>query len=98
MLLDTGGRKIRVFKVVYFLPLLMSTVAIGILFKYLYDPYFGLINAALEALGLSFLTQAWLSDPKIALFSVILVICWQYIPFYMLLFLAALTGIPARTA
>jgi raffinose/stachyose/melibiose transport system permease protein len=94
VLLDTGGRKMRIFKVTYFLPLLMSTVAIGILFKYLYDPYFGLVNAALNAVGLKFLAQQWLSDPNVALFSVILVICWQFIPFYMLLFLAALSGIP----
>jgi raffinose/stachyose/melibiose transport system permease protein len=94
VLLDTGGRMFRFFKVIYFLPLLLSTVAIGILFKYIYDPYFGIINATLEAVGLQSLTQAWLSNPRIALFSVIAVICWQYIPFYMVLFLASLTGIP----
>lgn len=96
VLLDAGGRHFRIFKILYFLPLLMSTVAIGILFKYLYDPYFGLINATLEAVGLDALTQQWLSDPNIALYSVIAVICWQYIPFYMLLFLAALGGIPGE--
>ena len=96
VLLDSGGKRFRIFKITYFLPMLMSTVAIGILFKYLYDPYFGLINATLEAVGLKDLTQQWLSEPKIALYSVIAVICWQYIPFYMLLFLAALGGIPAE--
>lgn len=96
VLLDSGGRRFRIFKIVYFLPMLMSTVAIGILFKYLYDPYFGLINTTLEAVGLDALTQLWLSDPNIALYSVIAVICWQYVPFYMLLFLAALGGIPAE--
>jgi raffinose/stachyose/melibiose transport system permease protein len=94
VLLDTGGRRLRAFKVVYFLPLLLSTVAIGILFKYIYDPYFGIINAGLEGIGLKSLTQEWLSNPSIALYSVIAVVCWQYIPFYMVLFLAALTGIP----
>ena len=72
VLIDTGGRKMRVFKVAYFLPLLMSTIAIGILFKYIYDPYFGLINTTLEAVGLESLAQPWLSDPNIALFSVIM--------------------------
>ena len=96
VLLDSGGKRFRIFKITYFLPMLMSTIAIGILFKYLYDPYFGLINATLEAVGLKDLTQQWLSEPKIALYSVIAVICWQYIPFYMLLFLAALGGIPAE--
>lgn len=96
VLLDAGGKRFRIFKITYFLPMLMSTVAIGILFKYLYDPYFGLINTTLEAVGLKALAQQWLSEPKIALYSVIAVICWQYIPFYMLLFLAALGGIPAE--
>ena len=96
VLLDAGGRRFRIFKIAYFLPMLMSTVAIGILFKYLYDPYFGLINTVLEAVGLKALTQQWLSDPNIALYSVIAVICWQFTPFYMLLFLAALGGIPAE--
>lgn len=96
VLLDAGGRRFRIFKIGYFLPMLMSTVAIGILFKYLYDPYFGLINTVLEAVGLKALTQQWLSDPNIALYSVIAVICWQFTPFYMLLFLAALGGIPAE--
>lgn len=95
-LLDRGGRRMRVFKVGYFLPLLMSTVAIGILFKYIYDPYFGPIGAFLNAIGLSSLNLQWLSDPNVALYSVIAVICWQFIPFYMLLFLAALSGIPTE--
>ncbi len=96
VLLDAGGRRFRIFKVTYFLPMLMSTVAIGILFKYLYDPYFGLINTALEAVGLDFLAQPWLSQRSTALYAVIAVICWQYIPFYMLLLLAALGGIPGE--
>lgn len=94
VLLDSGGRKFRFFKVIYFLPLLLSTVAIGILFKYIYDPYFGIINATLDMIGLDALRQEWLSNPRIALFSVIAVICWQFIPFYMVFFLAALAGIP----
>lgn len=94
ILLERGGPRFRIFKTVYFFPLLMSSVAVGILFKYIYDPSFGLVNDLLKAVGLGGLTRAWLSDPGIVLYSVIAVICWQYIPFYMVLFLAALTGIP----
>lgn len=96
VLLDTGGRKFRIFKILYFLPLLISTVAIGILFKYIYDPYFGILNAFLNGVGLESLAREWLSDPNVALFAVVAVICWQFIPFYMILFLAALGGIPAE--
>lgn len=94
VLLDKGGRKLQLFKTVYFFPMLMSTVAIGILFKYIYDPQFGMVTSLLRAVNLEFLVRNWLGDPGVVLYSVIVVICWQYIPFYMILFLAALTGIP----
>jgi raffinose/stachyose/melibiose transport system permease protein len=77
---------------VYFFPMLMSSVAIGILFKYFYDPIFGPLTQLIEAGGLD--APNWLSDTNVVLFSVIAVICWQFTPFYMVLFLAALNGIP----
>ncbi|TAH53611.1 MAG: sugar ABC transporter permease [Chloroflexota bacterium] len=94
VLLHRGGRKLQFFKVVYFFPLLMSTVAVGILFKYVYDLQFGVVTPLLETLGLKALSRDWLGDPNVALFSVIVVICWQFIPFYMVLFLAQLLNIP----
>lgn len=96
ILLEQGGRwfLFRIFKTVYFFPMLMSSVAIGILFKYIYDPVFGLVNPVLEAASLESWTRAWLGDKDTALYAVIGVISWQYTPFYMILFLAALSGVP----
>jgi raffinose/stachyose/melibiose transport system permease protein len=96
ILLEQGERFFifKIFKTVYFFPMLMSSVAIGILFKYVYDPVFGIINPAFEAVGLDSWTRSWLGDTGVALYAVIAVICWQYTPFYMILFLAALRGIP----
>lgn len=96
ILLEQGGRffLFRLFKTVYFFPMLMSSVAIGILFKYIYDPVFGLVNPTLETAGLESWTRAWLGDTETALYAVIGVISWQYTPFYMILFLAALSGVP----
>ncbi|MBI5667558.1 MAG: sugar ABC transporter permease [Chloroflexi bacterium] len=93
IMLERAGRRLiyRIFKTVYFFPMLMSSVAIGILFKYIYDPSFGLINQFLKGVGLE--GQSWLGEPNLALVAVIAVICWQYTPFYMILFLAALNGI-----
>lgn len=93
IMLERAGRRFiyKIFKTVYFFPMLMSSVAIGILFKYIYDPSFGLINQFLKGVGLQ--GQSWLGEPNLALFAVIAVICWQYTPFYMILFLAALNGI-----
>jgi raffinose/stachyose/melibiose transport system permease protein len=69
----------------------MSSVSIGILFKYIYDPSFGIINEALEAFNIE--GRSWLGDTGLSLYAVIAVICWQYTPFYMILFLAALNSI-----
>jgi raffinose/stachyose/melibiose transport system permease protein len=76
--------------------MLMSTVAIGVLFKAVYDQQFGAINPLALRLGLPSFAQDWLGDPNLALFSVIVVICWQFIPFYMILFLARLMSIPVE--
>jgi raffinose/stachyose/melibiose transport system permease protein len=96
MMLENAGRFFvaKIFKTVYFFPMLMSSVAIGILWKYIYDPSFGLVNGFLREVGLNAWAKSWLGEPTLALYAVIAVICWQYTPFYMILFLAALTGIP----
>jgi raffinose/stachyose/melibiose transport system permease protein len=94
VMLHRGANKLKVFKVVYFFPMLMSTVAVGALFKSVYNVQFGVVTPLLTALGLAGLSRDWLGDSNIALFSVVAVICWQFIPFYMLLFLARLSSIP----
>lgn len=96
VMLDKAGRGSRVLKLLYFLPLLMSSVAIGVLFKNVYDPNFGPLNVGLRAIGLDALAQDWLGDPHFSLASTIAVICWQNIPFYMILFLAGLSSFPAE--
>jgi raffinose/stachyose/melibiose transport system permease protein len=85
-------RGIRFFNSVYFMPFLMSTVAIGILWVLMFDPINGVINKLVNLLG--FENVAWLSDEKTAMWSVLLVVVWQFSPFYMILFKAALVGIP----
>lgn len=95
LLLDKAGRGSRTLKILYFLPLLFSSVALGVIFKNVYDPNFGPVNALLNAIGLPTLAQDWLGDRSLALGSVAAVICWQNIPFYMILFLAGLASFPA---
>jgi raffinose/stachyose/melibiose transport system permease protein len=84
------GRKF--FQTVYFLPFLMSTVAIGYLWNFMYDPLNGLITKITTFLGLP--SIPWLSNENTALFAVLLVVIWQFAPFYMILFKAAMVGIP----
>jgi raffinose/stachyose/melibiose transport system permease protein len=94
LLVSTKLRGLRFFRTVYFFPLLMSTVAIGLLWNYIYDPTFGLLNVTLDAIHLTGLQRGWLGEQGTALGAVIAVICWQFIPFYMVLFIAGLTTIP----
>ena len=94
VVLDEASKGSRILKILYFLPLLMSSVALGVVFKNIYDPNFGPINGFLSAIHLDALVRDWLGDPRLALGSVIAVVCWQNIPFYMVLFLAGLSSFP----
>jgi raffinose/stachyose/melibiose transport system permease protein len=92
--ISSALRGTRIFKLVYFIPMMISSVAIGITWMYVYQPEFGLLNNFLKLIGLEQFALGWLGDPKLALGSVIIATCWQFIPFYMILFAAALSGIP----
>lgn len=94
LLLFSSIRGTRFFRTVYFMPLLMSTVAVGILWSFIYNPTFGVINNVLGFVGLDALQRGWLGDADTALGAIIAVIAWQYIPFYMILFRAGITSIP----
>jgi len=84
----------RAWRAMYFVPMLMSTVAIGILWSYIYNPDFGAVNAVLRAVGLESLAQGWLGQSSTALGAVMVAIIWQWAPFYMIIFAAALSGLP----
>jgi raffinose/stachyose/melibiose transport system permease protein len=92
--LDQGGKKTVVFKVVWFLPYLISSVAIGVLFRFGLDANMGMFAAISKAFGGG--SVDLLGNPKSALYTVIGVVCWQYIPFYMVLYLAAYGTIPVE--
>ncbi|WP_260426801.1 carbohydrate ABC transporter permease [Burkholderia sp. Bp9142] len=98
VLLEKAGRGSRLLKILYFLPMLMSSVAIGVLFKNVYDPNFGPLNALLHAIGLDSFAQDWLGDTRFSLAATIAVICWQNVPFYMILFLAGLSSFAPELA
>jgi raffinose/stachyose/melibiose transport system permease protein len=93
LLLFSPIKGMRLFRTVYFMPFLMSTVAIGILFIYIFDANYGLVNQFLGAVGLESLQRGWLGNEDTAIWAVIITICWQFAPFYMILFRAAIVGI-----
>ena len=116
LLLDNSLRLIKIFRTLYYIPVVTSIVVAGIVWKWLYNAD-GLLNAFLKGLGVSgpswladvrgvpeaFLgllgveTQAaWLTEPAIALFAVAMVTVWKAAPYYMIIYLAGLQGIPAQ--
>jgi len=75
------------------LPILVPPVAIGSMWRLIYNYEFGVINQALGALGLD--PVNWLGDSRFALLSVILVDVWHWAPFIFLILFAAVEGIPS---
>ncbi|RDW22475.1 ABC transporter permease [Oceanobacillus arenosus] len=94
LLLFSPIKGMRFFRSIYFMPFLMSTVAIGILFVYIFDGNFGIVNQILGSIGLDSLQRSWLGNEVTAIWAVIATISWQFAPFYMILFRAAIVGIP----
>lgn len=96
-LLNTLRIAPNLFKVIYFLPQITSTVAIALVFKYLLQPEWGLVNGVLRALGLESL-PLWLADPRLTLTgsraSVTMLAVWIGLGYFMLIFLAGLQAIP----
>ena len=86
----------RYFKTVFFLPNILSSVAVGLLWTFIYHPEFGIINSVLESIGLDSLTRLWLADKRTVLPSIIVVICWQFVGYHMILYLAAVENIPTE--
>lgn len=94
-LLVAGNRPgFGVLRGLFFSPMVVSMVAAGLLWTYIYDYRTGLLNVSLRSLGLSDLVQPWLSDPSTAMAALIAVSGWKYAGFYMIIFVAALRRIP----
>jgi len=78
---------------IYLIPMLLSSVAIAQLWLKIYHPSNGLINIFLEKLGMVN-TPEWLANTDLVLFAIFLPILWQYAGFYILIYYAALKGVP----
>jgi len=92
LIINTSIKGTKFFRTVYFMPLLLSTVATGILWQLLYDPYSGLFNGILSLVS-PHEKLSWLGSEKVVMVAVLFVICWQYIPQYMILLRAGMTNI-----
>jgi multiple sugar transport system permease protein len=73
-------------------PILVAPVVAAVMWRFMYQPDFGIFNTALQAIGLP--KVGWLSDPGLALFSVAAIDVWQWTPFVFLILLSGMYAIP----
>ncbi len=81
------------FRIMIYLPVITSMAAAAIVFQYLFEPNFGLINYVLASIGLP--KMKWLNDPNQALLALILVGIWKRVGYNTIILLAGLQGIPS---
>jgi raffinose/stachyose/melibiose transport system permease protein len=81
-------------RTVIFMPVILATVVVGLIWYMVYNYDYGLLNTILRILGLGSITHAWLGDPKSVMIFVSFAIIWQYIGLYLVIFMAAISSIP----
>lgn len=91
--LNSAIQGTRFFRTIFFLPMLFSTVATGIMWQLFFDPMFGILSHVMRSVGLGQYVIGFLADVRTAMPAVLFVICWQFIPFYMIILKAGLTNI-----
>jgi len=95
MLVSKGIRRFStVHRAIIYLPAVLPMIVVGIVFKSILNPATGLLNSSLRSVGLDALTQRWLTDPSLALYSIIAVDTWKGVGFITLLLLAGVESIP----
>lgn len=83
----------NLYRTLFFFPNVLSIVVIGVLFKQIYAPQTGIINAGLEKIGLSQFAHAWLGEPETVLWAIGFAMIWQAFGYYMVMYLAGMDSI-----
>lgn len=92
VLLNQKIKGVSFYRTLYFLPVVTMTAAVAMVWRWLFNSDYGLINYVLGLFSIE--GPRWVSDPDVALFSVIIVAVWSSIGYNMVIFLAGLQGIP----
>ena len=82
------------FRAMFYIPVLISGIVSGFIWVTMYNWNFGIINSVLNDAGLGSLAVNWIGDPKMVLYSLIIVLVWKGVGYYMVIYLAGLQGIP----
>jgi ABC-type sugar transport system permease subunit len=91
--LAASDKHFKVFRVLFLIPPLLSSVALGSVWKYMFAPN-GAINLILTTVGLENWTQDWLGNPDIALYSLVATTIWRWTGMSMIIYLAGLQAVP----
>jgi multiple sugar transport system permease protein len=101
VLVESVAERLKgVFRFIYFLPTVSAAVAVAIMWQYVFHPQQGLLNTVIKAVGLT-PPRSWLTDPQafvlgvpLAMIAVIIAYVWQDFGYNLVIFIAALQGIP----
>lgn len=81
------------FRVIFYIPNILSIVVISAIFGAIYDPQAGLLNSMLGFLKLDNLKQMWMGNPSIVIYSLIFALIWQAIGYYMVMYMASMANV-----
>ena len=94
LLLEKPIRGASVFRTIFILPLMVSPVVVGLIWRYLFDARIGWINYYLGLIGIE--PQVWLGDAELAFFAIVFTDIWQWTPFIFIIILAGLQSLPSE--
>jgi len=83
-----------IYKLIYFVPFVISWVPLSVIWKWMYDPSYGILNYVVGLVGIP--PQGWLVNPKLSLYSIIILIVWRSVGFNTILFSVGLKNIPSE--
>jgi raffinose/stachyose/melibiose transport system permease protein len=96
VILWTGVKGSIVFRTIYFLPMVLSPVVVGVIWGWIYNPLFGVLNQGLTAIGLGSWARGWLGEPGTALYAVMLTAIWTYIGFCVVVLFSGLQKVDSE--
>ncbi|RAV11741.1 carbohydrate ABC transporter permease [Paenibacillus contaminans] len=94
LLSNKGYREGTFYKVLFFFPNILSSVVIALLWAFIYDGSFGILNALLKLVGINNGEFYWLGDTRTALWALVLPMIWGGVGLYVVIFMNAMSGIP----
>lgn len=96
LFVDRGIKYGQVYRVIFFLPPVLSGIVVGLIWNWIFNGNYGLLNYWLAKLGFSHLAKTWLADPRTALTSIAVIHMWKGFGWGFIILLAGLQNIPRQ--